>query len=248
METFAEYAKRLHAPEKGVTGVSLRGGAGGELTLLNLLLTANQGAWVLDSPEAIDAVEGYASLAEVAQATAATDGYLEFAWNFYEGRAAMMLHNDDAVKAVQDRYLGIDRYGSCRLPSGPYGPHLALAGFGVGVHAKSSLVDLAGRYACEFVEGYAQNLEAGARELGITGNAGGSCGPMRPWPVDRDPLLEPFRQAMEDSARLHQLPWGNPAFVTWLVEQARPDVRALFTGELAAKDLCSRWTDTWCFG
>jgi len=85
LERFVDYARSLHAPESGINGVSLRGGQGGELLALNLMVSANEGQLfddagncLLDTPEAIRALELYSSLTHpdsVVQPTAATDGY-----------------------------------------------------------------------------------------------------------------------------------------------------------------------------
>lgn len=254
LDRFVEYARALHAPDAGINGVSLRGGQGGELVVLNLMVSANEGrlfdesgTCLLDTPGAVSALEQYASLvhpASVAQSTASTDGYREFAWRFYEGRAAMMLHNDDGAKSAQKRYLGRDLYGNCRLPS-PEGrqPWLGLAGFGVGVHAASPMAREAARYALYFVGNYNNNLSAG--EALVSGNrmAFAPCGPMHPWPEERDPVVEPFRRILESPDRFYTLPYHWPAYGEIVQSVLQPGIADLFSGRRSAAETARTWAN-----
>lgn len=241
LDRFGEYARALHDPENGIHGLAMRGGQGGELTALNLMVSANSGRlWdesgncLLDTPAAIDALARYIGLAYpkgLCQPTAPDDGYREFAWLFYEGRAAMMLHNDDAAKAVQGRYLGTGRYSNCRLPDDHGSPWLGLAGFGVGVNALSPVADPAARYACYFVENYSQHLTAGTRASGESGKAGVSCGPVLPWPVKREAHMETFRRLLEKPDHLFPLPWDRPGFPELIHTVIQPDIADLMRGQ-----------------
>jgi ABC-type glycerol-3-phosphate transport system substrate-binding protein len=254
LDRFIEYARVLHDPSEKRYGLSLRGGQGGELTALNLMVSANHGCLfsetghcLLDTPEAINALGKYVSLAhplKVCQSTAAIDGYREFAWLFYEGKAAMILHNDDACKGIQDRYLGVEGYGNCRLPDDHGDPWLGLAGFGAGARKDSPVADAAARYVLFFVENYGRHLLAGTRASGEGGHAGVSCGPMHPWPAQRDPVIETFRVILETPDRLFDLPWGNPRFAQMIHSTIQPDLSALMRGESSPADCARRWAQS----
>lgn len=247
---FARTARALDAVASDVHGISIRGGQGGELTALNLMVSANNGRLfdaggrcLLDTPEAVEALDTYTALGRdsIAQPGAPTDGYRQFAWHFYEGRAAMMLHNDDAVKATQSRYLGPERYRNCGLPSPDGKPRLGLAGFGAGVHRESPLADAAARYVCFFVENYSHNLQAGSRDGGTVKAPYVSCGPMHPWPEERAPQLEPFRSVMEDPNRFFALPYANPDYGKLVADTLQPGLSQLLTGKADAAAVAATW-------
>jgi len=251
IERFVEYAVALHTPENDVVGVSLRGGQGGELTAFNIAVNTGPGSLfdssgkcLLDAPEACKGLEQYTSLAathRVTQTTAAQDGYQQCAWRFYEGHAAMMIHNDDAAKAVQNRYLGPEAYGNCRIPSVNGNPRLGLAGFGVGVYSGSPVIDAASRYACHFVENYGRNLRRGTETVGVTGPLGVSCGPLKPWPKERNPIQEPFRRAMESSDGFYALPFGLRGYKELIESKVSLDLQRLLKGECDAQAVSTGW-------
>jgi ABC-type glycerol-3-phosphate transport system substrate-binding protein len=253
LDAFRETAARLHDPEAGVVGVSLRGGQGGELTALNLMVSANQGnlhdsggRCLLDTPEAIKALQAYVALAHplgLAQPTAATDGYLEFAWRFYERGAAMMLHNDDAAKSAQNRYLGHDAYRNCRLPSTTGDPWVGLAGFGVGANRQSPLADHAARYVHFFVEHYGRHLNLGTQASGESRIQSHDCRPMHPWPPEPDPLMLPFRRILEERNRLYRLPWEDPRFSRAIAETIQPGLSGLLRGDGNPAEAARAWAE-----
>lgn len=251
LEAFTEYARTLHDPGNGITGLTMRGGQGAELTPLNLMVSANngrlfdeKGTCLLDSPEAVRALRDYVALAHplrLSQPGAATEGYREFAWRFYEGKAALMLHNDDASKAVQNRYLGPEKYGSCRLPSTTGDPWVGLAGFGLGAARHSPLAAEAARYVLFFVEHYGQHLNLGTRASGEARTQSADCRPMRPWPARRNPFLEPFRDILEKRDRLYPLPWGSPDFGRIVQSVLQPDLSRLLSGDDDPAETAARW-------
>ncbi len=251
MDALARHARALHRPEEGVSGVSLRGGQGSELTVFNVMASAagrpvfdGEGAPCFDDPAAVAALERYISLARpvsCCQAMPENDGYREFAWHFYEGRAAMMLHNDDGVKAAQERFLGRERYATARFPSVGARPRIALAGFGVGVHEGSPLRDAAARYALGFIEGYGRSLLESANALSPGGDPGVSCTPMRPWSRRRDPKVEPFREALENPDTFFDLPYDRPRFDEAVRDTIRPDIVRMLRGGMTARAACARW-------
>lgn len=251
IERFREYARLLNDPSKGIAGAALRGGQGGELTALNLMVSAtgghlfdDSGRCLLDQPQAVSSLDHYTAIGALdrsCQPTAPTDGYREFAWHFYEGRAALMLHNDDGVKAALGRYLGRDRYGNAPLPSPDGHPRLGLAGFGVGVHAGSPLADEAARYACFFVENYSLNIGKGNRALGNSRMNHVSCGPMHPWPKERDPFVEPFRRILESADRFFTLPYACPGYADAVATTLQPGLARLLGGGAEAASIAAEW-------
>ncbi|MCC5805008.1 MAG: extracellular solute-binding protein [Opitutales bacterium] len=251
MDAFARHARALHRPAEGVFGVSLRGGQGSELTVFNVIASATgrpvfdrDGSPCFDDPAGIAALEDYISLARppvACQPAPEDEGYRQFAWHFYEGRAATMLHNDDGVKAAQERFLGRERYAAARFPSAGGQPRIALAGFGVGVHSKSPLQDVAAHYVLQFIEGYGRRLGESAEALSPGGDPGISCTPMRPWTERRDPKVEPFRQALESTETFFDLPYDRPAFDKAVRAVIRPDIRRLLRGETTPSAACARW-------
>jgi len=252
LERFLGHARALHNPEAGITGVSLRGGQGGELVLFNLMVSANggrlfdeRGSCLLDTPEAIRALEGYIRLVQpqsVAQKTASSDGYREFAWHFYEGRAGMMLHNDDGAKSAQNRFLGRACYGNCRIPSlDGKQPWLGLAGFGVGAYADSPLAEEAAQYILYFVGNYNNNLAAGEEQVSGDRMAFSPCGPMHPWAEERDPVVEPFRRILEHPDHFYTLPYHLPEYGHIVQTLVQPDIARLFKGSLSPSDAARGW-------
>lgn len=251
MDAFARHAHALHGLEEGIWGVSLRGGQGSELTVFNVIASATgrpvfdgEGAPCFDDPAGVAALERYISLARApscCQSAPENDGYREFAWHFYEGRAAMILHNDDGVKAAQEGFLGRERYRTARFPSADGNPRIALAGFGIGVRGGSPIRDLAARHALRFVEGYGRRLIESARRLSPGGEPSMGCPPMRPWSKQRDDNVEPFRQALEHRESFFTLPFHLPLFDEIVRAVIRPDIRKMLRGELRPSDACKRW-------
>lgn len=251
MDAFVRHARALHRPEEDVFGVSLRGGQGSELTVFNVMASATgrpvfdeEGSPRFDDPAGIEALERYVSLARppsCCQPAPENDGYRAFAWHFYEGRAAMMLHNDDGVKAAQDRFLGRERYSTARFPSVGGRPRIALAGFGIGVFSGSPVKDAAARYVLRFIEGYGRRLEESAAELSPGGDPGISCTPMRPWSRQPDPKVVPFREALESTEVFFHLPFNRPGFDDAVRGIFRPDVARMLEGTLTPAEACARW-------
>lgn len=246
LSAFRRYAEALHRPDKWLSGVSLRGGQGGHLTALNLMASAlggrmygENGRSRLDDPAAVEILSLYGQLAHpqsVAQPTAPTDGYLEFAWHFYEGRAGLLMHNDDAIKAAQGRFLGPDRYGACGLPRGDKPSWQALSGFGAGVRGGTPRSGMAARYVIFFVENYLLPME----QLGQPIEPPLDCRPMRPWSEDVDALRKPFR-AVVDEDRFIELPTTDAAFARFWNGAAQKDISLLFQGLKPAEDIASDW-------
>jgi len=252
LDQFVAHAAACHHPGRNINGVSLRGGQGGELTVLNLMVSANdghlfdnEGRCLLDTAPAIEALRYYVSLATpdpVCQHSAASDGYREFAWEFYEGRAAFMIHNDDGIKAANQWYLGRDRYGSARMPALNGIPWVGLAGFGVGVNSRSNVADLAAKYVCYFVENYGSNLRKGSPlPTEQQSSVLISCGPMRPYPEKRDPLVAPFRQYLDERTQFYTIPWRSAAFSNTLSTVVQPDISRLFKGEADPAVCAANW-------
>jgi len=225
-DVFESYVRRLHGIRQGVSGISLRGGQGAGLTALNLMLSATGGRyrpWDGSSSEDKDSatavLKQYTHLAHSPRCSQ-TDphqcGYREFAWNFYEGGAAFMLHNDDAVKAAQNRYLGREGYGTCRLPAPVGQAWNGLAGFGVAACKDHPHSDIAAEYILSFVENYGRTLNQGTKATGEEVLFEDYCYPMLPYTEKRNPLVTPFREMLEDSNRIVVLPWGKSGFVEYM--------------------------------
>jgi len=248
LSAFRRYAEALHQPDRWFSGVSLRGGQGGQLTALNLMASALGGQMYgangrsrLDDPSAVEILRQYGQLAHpqsVAQSTAATDGYLEFAWHFYEGRAGLLMHNDDAIKAAQGRFLGPDRYGACGLPTGDKPSWQALAGFGAGVRAGTERSEMAAKYVPFFVENYLLPKE----QLGQPIKPPLNCRPMRPWSDEVDADRKPFR-AVVDEDRFIELPYINADFASFWNGAAQKDISLLFQGQKPAEVIAAEWAE-----
>ena len=251
---FSKVAKALNKPEKNIFGVSMRGGIGGDFTIFNMMISATKGKWfddkgncMLNSPEALAALEWYSGLAtelKVAQPSAATDGFQEFTNYFYKGNAGMMIHNDDGINGLIQ--LGRDKYGSAQMPAGPAGTYMGLVGFGESVFAASKSPETAAQYVFHFTETVVTRELEGRKQAGqkveVMPNA-----PMisdLKNPLLRDPLYEAF----------YDIPNKTPerTFVNpfWLADydgitgqMVVPDFQKILTGKMKPKEAADRWAD-----
>jgi hypothetical protein len=246
-------ARALHDRGKPLYGLTLRGAEGGELTVFNLMAGAVDGplfaggGQLLADPRAIDALAAYTALAYdrgCTQPEPQSAGYLQFAWEFYHGKAAFMLHNDDGVKAAQGRFLGADRYATAGLPVEGGSRWMALSGFGVGVWRKSVVAEVAARYALAFVEGYGGRLADSAGALNAGQREGVPTGPMRPHAATPDPLQQPFLRFIDHPGQLFRLPFNLAGYEGWLRETVRPDIRRLLLGVARPAECARRWAQT----
>jgi ABC-type glycerol-3-phosphate transport system substrate-binding protein len=251
-DAFVRTARALHRPQNGVYGVALRGGQGADLTLFNLMFSTTRGRWfdetgrcLLDSKAAVDALAWYASLATellLCQPTAAADGYQEFMGLFYRGSAGLALHGDDGLNALHE--LGRTRYGSARLPAlTDAGVHMALAGFGPAVMARSREPEVAARFACFFVEQYSQlYLDAAAASSQESVVVGAPMNSDLCRPQTADPLYTPFfRETLGDESRLFLPPYELADYDRIVREVVEAGFRAVLRRQLTPAEAARRW-------
>lgn len=153
-EAFLETAKGMTDPAKNRYGFSLRGALGAERNLFNIIMSYTGGQWfkedgtcLLDSPEAVAAVNWYADLMrkwKVSPASAPNDGWREMTGNFSSGVAGMYMHSQDGLPAQRTAIAGgFEKVGVVPLPAGPKGSWAQLDGLGSAVFAQSKYPEVA---------------------------------------------------------------------------------------------------------
>jgi multiple sugar transport system substrate-binding protein len=147
-EAFLETAKAMTDPAKNRYGFSLRGALGGERNLFNIIMSYTGGQWfledgtcLLDSPEAVAAVNWYADLLrkwKVTPGSAPSDGWREMTGNFSSGVVGMYMHSQDGLPAQRSGIEGgFEKVGVVPLPAGPTGSWAQLDGLGSAVFAQT---------------------------------------------------------------------------------------------------------------
>src|SRR5690606_40372557 len=106
---FVDVAKKLTDPAKGRFGFGMRGGAGGQKYVLDMMesfgapVVSPEGEIGLDRDKAIDAVKFYAGLFttdKVVPPSAPGDGYRQIMEAFRTGQTAMVWHHTGSFQEI----------------------------------------------------------------------------------------------------------------------------------------------------
>jgi multiple sugar transport system substrate-binding protein len=133
-EELEECAKKLHAPERNLAGIGLRGLRGGGLNVFiwSSFLKSYGGQWfdenwepMLDSKEAVESIATYARLLRVY----GPPGYTNWEWSkimtaMAQGNIAMTVDAPTFVMTVEDteKSKTMGQWGYAVQPAGPNGP------------------------------------------------------------------------------------------------------------------------------
>jgi multiple sugar transport system substrate-binding protein len=131
MKEFLEAALRVTDPSRNRFGFSLRGGAGGQKFVLDLLEAwgspiVSGGKMAIDKAKAVEAITFYTELltkAKVAPPSAPNDGYRQIMEAFKTGQTAMVWHHTGSLAEIQAA-LKPEQFGTAPMPAGP-GAHVA---------------------------------------------------------------------------------------------------------------------------
>ncbi len=128
-KTFAEFLEasiKVTDPSKNRFGFSLRGGAGGQSWVVDLIEAWGSpivvdGKMAIDKKKATEAVAFYAELLtkhKVVPTSAPNDGYRQIMEAFKTGQTAMVMHHTGSLTEIQAA-LKPEQFGTLPIPAGP---------------------------------------------------------------------------------------------------------------------------------
>lgn len=127
-EEFREAAIALTDPSKGRYGFAMRGGAGGQAYVVNIMeafgakLVQEDGSISLDRDKAIQAVDWYAGLMTrdgVVPPSAPNDGFRQIMEGFQTGQTAMVWHHTGSLLDNSALLEAGVEFGTAAIPAGP---------------------------------------------------------------------------------------------------------------------------------
>lgn len=127
-DEFREAAIKLTDPAKGRYGFSMRGGAGGQAFVVNVMeafgakLVHDDGSVSLDRDKAIAAVDWYAGLLTRDKAvppSAPNDGFRQIMEAFQTGQTAMVWHHTGSLMDMSAALKAGVEFGTVAMPAGP---------------------------------------------------------------------------------------------------------------------------------
>jgi len=129
--TYAEFrdaAIKLTDPAKGRFGFGMRGGAGGQAYVINVMegfgakLMHEDGSISLDRDKAIEAVDWWSGLLikdGVVPPSAPNDGFRQIIEGFQTGQTAMVYHHTGSYQDIASKLEPGVQFGTMAIPSGP---------------------------------------------------------------------------------------------------------------------------------
>ncbi len=126
MQGFMEAAMKVTDPSKGRFGFAMRGGAGGQAFVLNMIEAWGSpfvvdGKMAIDKKKATDAIAFYAGLLtqhKVAPPSTPNDGYRQIMESFKTGQTGMVWHHTGSLTEIQAA-LKPEQFGTAAMPAGP---------------------------------------------------------------------------------------------------------------------------------
>lgn len=125
---FLAIAKKLTDPSKGRYGFGMRGGAGGQKYVLDVMegfgapVVAEDGTIGLDRNNAIEAIKFYSSLLTTEKVTpqsAPNDGYRQIMEAFRTGQTAMVWHHTGSLQEISAALKPGVEFKTMAMPAGP---------------------------------------------------------------------------------------------------------------------------------
>ncbi len=126
LDEFLDAAKKLTDPSKNRYGFGLRGGAGGQGFVIDMLESfgsplLKDGKPAIDKQKAIEAIKFWSELYtvhKVVPPSAPNDGFRQLMEGFKTGQTAMIWHHTGSLAEIKDA-LGDDKFMTAVKPKGP---------------------------------------------------------------------------------------------------------------------------------
>lgn len=150
--TFAEFrdaAIKLTDPAKGRYGFGMRGGAGGQAYVVNVMeafgakLMQDDGSISLDRDKAIEAVDWWAGLLVkdgVVPPSAPNDGFRQIMEAFQTGQTAMVWHHTGSFQDNAKLLKAGEQFATAAIPAGPVN-RVARLGYAYNASSKPETID-----------------------------------------------------------------------------------------------------------
>ncbi len=190
--TFAEFrdaAIKLTDPAKGRFGFGMRGGAGGQAYVVNVMegfgakLVHEDGSISLDRDKAIEAVDWWAGLLirdGVVPPSAPNDGFRQIMEAFQTGQTAMVWHHTGSFQDNSKLLKAGEEFATAAIPAGPVN-RISRLGYAYNTSTKPETIDASWEWikfwgepdaAVAFLEktGYFPASTAAAQDPRIAGN------------------------------------------------------------------------------
>ena len=189
LEEFRDAAIKLTDPAKGRYGFGMRGGAGGQAYVVNIMeafganLVQEDGSISLDRDKAIEAVDWWAGLLTrdgVVPPSAPNDGFRQIMEAFQTGQTAMVWHHTGSFQDNSKLLKAGEEFATAAIPAGPVA-RVARLGYAYNASSNAESIDASWEWikfwgepdaAVAFLEktGYFPASTVAAQDERISGN------------------------------------------------------------------------------
>jgi len=231
---FLEAARKLTDPAKGRYGFGLRGGAGGQKYVIDVLDAfgaplVKDGVIGLDKAPAVEAIDWYANLLtkeKVVPPSAPNDGYRQIIEAFTTGQTAMVWHHTGSVKDVLAKLKGGEQVATATMPGGPVNRVARLA-YAYNGLMKEDNADAAFTWVSFWAE-----AEAALAFLDATGYFPASAKLAQHEAITGNPIYAPAGETLGYG----QLPPSFPGLAGWSESVALPAFQRVLIGQATAEE------------
>ena len=234
--TFAEFrdaAIKLTDPAKGRYGFSMRGGAGGQGYVINIMEAfgaklMNESGISLDRDKAIEAITWYSGLLTkdgAVPASAPNDGFRQIMEAFQTGQTAMIWHHTGSFQDMVGKLKPGVEFATNAMPAGPVN-RVARLGYAYNTSTKPETVDA----AWEWIKFWGEP-DAAVAFLEKTGYFPASTTAAKDERISGNPLYKPAADTLGFGIPSPSFPgfagWSEsvvlPAFQRVLIKEATPE-------------------------
>jgi len=230
---FLEAAKKLTDPAKGRFGFGMRGGAGGQKYIIDVLEAfgaplVKDGNIGLDKQPAIEAIDYYAGLLtkeKVAPPSTPNDGFRQIIEGFTTGQTAMVWHHTGSIKDVSAKLKPGEQFATATMPAGP-AARIARLAYAYNGLMKADHADAAWTWVSFWAE-----PTAALAFLDATGYFPASAKLAKHESITGNPIYAPAGETLGYG----QLPPSFPGLAAWSENVALPAFQRVLIGQATAE-------------
>ncbi|PRH83967.1 sugar ABC transporter substrate-binding protein [Labrys okinawensis] len=236
-KTFAEFleaAKKLTDASKNRYGFGLRGGAGGQKYIIDVMEAfgaplVKDGHIGLDKAPAVEAIKFYAGLFtehKVAPPSAPNDGYRQIVEAFSTGQTAMLWHHTGSIKDIEKALKPGEQFATATMPAGP-SARIARLAYAYNGLMKETNADAAWSWVSFWAE-----ADAALAFLQATGYFPASAKLAQHAAITGNPIYAPAAEVLGYG----QLPPSFPGLAGWSEGVALPAFQRVLIGQATAEE------------
>ncbi len=234
-EELGEAARRLSDPANGRYGFGMRGGAGGQNFIIDIMdawgspIINEAGEVGLDRERAIEGLTWYTDLYkdQAVPPSAPNDSFRQIMEAFQTGQTAMVWHHTGSFRDISNMLEPGVEFGTMAVPSGPNGRRIGRVSYAFNSISKPDNADAAWQWLT-----FWNNSDAAVAFLEETGYF-----PANP-KVAEDPRIadNPLYAPAAETLSFGSLPPSAPGLAGWSENIALPALQRIMIGEASVEE------------